>query len=275
MVVTLFILKRNPALFNKDCRRSKVWFDRIKILKVIIYKVLEDLGTVVALPCRFFFHKPKTIFFFGKRNRKHCQISSRGKRMAEAKLQKENLCHFGRKMQLLFVFQLLSLLLAVAGKPDTTADSSKVYDPNYGHFDTEVDKCTTIIVGAKAGVDGPITSHTADCADCDFRLGKVFALYHIFVLSIVTCLSIAEVLMLCCGHTALYIVGSCSRLARRFSAPSVHLPRSLPECSKPQPRVHLESFQPAGHPGATDCVGHREYHCRLHPTGKVVFHAWE
>lgn len=35
------------------------------------------------------------------------------------------------------------------------------------------DRCTSIIAGAKAGVDGPMTTHTNDCADCDFRLAKV------------------------------------------------------------------------------------------------------
>ncbi|KAJ1424538.1 hypothetical protein B484DRAFT_398269 [Ochromonadaceae sp. CCMP2298] len=37
----------------------------------------------------------------------------------------------------------------------------------------EVDKCTTIIVGPKAGLEGPMTTHTADCSDCDFRVNKV------------------------------------------------------------------------------------------------------
>jgi hypothetical protein len=35
------------------------------------------------------------------------------------------------------------------------------------------DRCTTMIVGAKAGADGPMTTHTADCANCDFRVNKV------------------------------------------------------------------------------------------------------
>lgn len=35
------------------------------------------------------------------------------------------------------------------------------------------DRCTTIIVGPGAGVDGVMTTHTADCADCDFRMNKV------------------------------------------------------------------------------------------------------
>mmetsp|Transcript_4731 Transcript_4731/g.6492 ORF Transcript_4731/g.6492 Transcript_4731/m.6492 type:complete len:670 (+) Transcript_4731:1-2010(+) len=40
----------------------------------------------------------------------------------------------------------------------------------------EVDRCTTIVVGAKAGSDGPMCTHTADCLDCDFRLSKVPAM---------------------------------------------------------------------------------------------------
>ena len=37
----------------------------------------------------------------------------------------------------------------------------------------EIDKCTTIIVGKTAGTEGPMTTHTADCSDCDFRVSKV------------------------------------------------------------------------------------------------------
>jgi len=36
-----------------------------------------------------------------------------------------------------------------------------------------VDRCTTIALGAKAAVGGPIATHTADCSDCDFRISKV------------------------------------------------------------------------------------------------------
>ena len=39
--------------------------------------------------------------------------------------------------------------------------------------DYEADRCTSIIVGAKAGIEGPMTTHTADCLNCNFRLGKV------------------------------------------------------------------------------------------------------
>jgi hypothetical protein len=37
----------------------------------------------------------------------------------------------------------------------------------------ETDRCTSIIVGPKAGVEGAMTTHTADCLNCDFRVGKV------------------------------------------------------------------------------------------------------
>ena len=53
--------------------------------------------------------------------------------------------------------------------------------------DYENDKCTTIVVGPKAGAQGTMTTHTADCADCDFRLGKVglnfFLLRYIYGIS--------------------------------------------------------------------------------------------
>lgn len=41
----------------------------------------------------------------------------------------------------------------------------------------EIDQCTTIVVGPKAGVEGPMCTHTADCLNCDFRLSKVPSRY--------------------------------------------------------------------------------------------------
>lgn len=36
------------------------------------------------------------------------------------------------------------------------------------------DKCTTILVGIKASLNGgPMTTHTSDCGDCDWRVNKV------------------------------------------------------------------------------------------------------
>ncbi|CAK4069974.1 unnamed protein product [Aphanomyces euteiches] len=43
----------------------------------------------------------------------------------------------------------------------------------------ESDRCTVILVGAKASTSGsPMTTHTADCTTCDFRLVKVPQLQH-------------------------------------------------------------------------------------------------
>lgn len=42
----------------------------------------------------------------------------------------------------------------------------------------ESDRCTTIIMGKDAGIQGPMTTHTADCADCDFRLSRTPAKHH-------------------------------------------------------------------------------------------------
>ncbi|RLN54866.1 hypothetical protein BBJ29_002465 [Phytophthora kernoviae] len=41
------------------------------------------------------------------------------------------------------------------------------------------DRCTAIIVGAKASTTGtPMTTHTNDCSSCDFRIAKVPAMTH-------------------------------------------------------------------------------------------------
>ena len=40
------------------------------------------------------------------------------------------------------------------------------------------DRCTTIVMGKIAGVGGPMTTHTADCSECDFRINKVPARDH-------------------------------------------------------------------------------------------------
>lgn len=45
-------------------------------------------------------------------------------------------------------------------------------------YAAEVDRCTSIVVGPAAGVEGPMNTHTADCANCDFRINKVPAMDH-------------------------------------------------------------------------------------------------
>lgn len=46
------------------------------------------------------------------------------------------------------------------------------------------DRCTTIVVGGKAGVDGPMTTHTSDCSNCDFRLDLLDRFISIWLYSI-------------------------------------------------------------------------------------------
>jgi hypothetical protein len=67
---------------------------------------------------------------------------------------------------------LLLTIVALANLVDVSSEISFA----------EIDKCTTIIVGKTAGSEGPMTTHTADCSDCDFRLAKVKReLIHHFV----------------------------------------------------------------------------------------------
>lgn len=60
---------------------------------------------------------------------------------------------------------LSSLLLAVA--------SASLRAPPQRALEAETDRCTTMAVGAGAGSQGPMATHTSDCLDCDFRVNKV------------------------------------------------------------------------------------------------------
>lgn len=75
----------------------------------------------------------------------------------------------------------LSLLIAFSGvasvygsvvAADGASSASAAVDDSV-LMNTETDRCTTIVVGPKAGIEGAMTTHTADCANCDFRIGKV------------------------------------------------------------------------------------------------------
>lgn len=69
-------------------------------------------------------------------------------------------------------------LLLLVGSYLAAASASMVISAEQ-KLDTTVyttDKCTSIIVAKGAGVEGPMTTHTADCADCDFRINKVPAM---------------------------------------------------------------------------------------------------
>lgn len=51
--------------------------------------------------------------------------------------------------------------------------SKAAFNPDMEKPVTAQDRCTTIVVGAKAGSTGPMNTQTADCSDCDFRISKV------------------------------------------------------------------------------------------------------
>ena len=61
---------------------------------------------------------------------------------------------------------MIKLFLALTGAATAAITASE-------YSFAEVDKCTAIIVGKSAGTEGPMTTHTADCSDCDFRIAKV------------------------------------------------------------------------------------------------------
>ena len=61
---------------------------------------------------------------------------------------------------------MIKLFLALTG-----ATAAVIAASDYSF--AEIDKCTAIIVGKSAGTEGPMTTHTADCSDCDFRIAKV------------------------------------------------------------------------------------------------------
>lgn len=71
---------------------------------------------------------------------------------------------------------LASVLATVYGSSDETTSnlrSLSTAEEDMIMTSAETDRCTTIIVGPKAGVEGSMTTHTADCLNCDFRVGKV------------------------------------------------------------------------------------------------------
>lgn len=92
----------------------------------------------------------------------------------------------GRGHSELITMKLIVSLLAVLCTSAVAVSNAEVQSGNLRKLEGKVvpgsaissnnleeDKCTTIAVGPKAGIDGPMTTHTADCADCDFRISKV------------------------------------------------------------------------------------------------------
>ena len=69
---------------------------------------------------------------------------------------------------------LLLLLGCSLVTASTPASSTGGYEENRANLEAYApDKCTSIIVSKGAGKEGPMTTHTADCAECDFRINKV------------------------------------------------------------------------------------------------------
>jgi hypothetical protein len=66
----------------------------------------------------------------------------------------------------LFKIMIYFVLASVFGLAHSLSDNVELVNFNN-------DKCTTIVVGGTAGINGPMNTHTSDCADCDFRINKV------------------------------------------------------------------------------------------------------
>ena len=83
---------------------------------------------------------------------------------------------FGERLKMM-KFALVVLLVAFAVIEANGGKAKMIKDYE---LDTMVaaDKCTTMITGKTAGKHGPMTTHTADCADCDFRMNRMPAMDH-------------------------------------------------------------------------------------------------
>lgn len=65
------------------------------------------------------------------------------------------------------VIVFVAIQLAVGARIKSSSSDETIL------VNAEIDRCTSIAVGPEAGVDGPMNTHTADCANCDFRINKV------------------------------------------------------------------------------------------------------
>lgn len=48
-----------------------------------------------------------------------------------------------------------------------------IHSIDLNNYEIAQDRCTAIATGKLAGLDGPMTTHNADCSNCDFRINKV------------------------------------------------------------------------------------------------------
>lgn len=68
---------------------------------------------------------------------------------------------------------LAATFMQVNGSVVGTTSSVISKEEELKFFSSDIDRCTTIVVGAKASLSGPMNTHTADCSDCDFRLNII------------------------------------------------------------------------------------------------------
>ncbi len=72
--------------------------------------------------------------------------------------------------EMMIVIVLVALLVVIGS---TIAVSVISDNEELKYYSSDIDRCTTIVVGAKASLSGPMNTHTADCSDCDFRLNYI------------------------------------------------------------------------------------------------------
>eukprot|EP01041_Mallomonas_annulata_P001289 gene1289-2493_t len=70
-------------------------------------------------------------------------------------------------------FHLVQVVIIILTITVVSVHGHGLKQSNADYLFKEIDRCTTIAVGGKAGVNGPMVTHTADCSDCDFRVNKV------------------------------------------------------------------------------------------------------
>ena len=125
----------------------------------------------------------------------------------------------------------------------------------------ETDKCTAIIVGKSAGTEGPMTTHTADCSDCDFRIAKVVSIC--FLDHIMQLFTFHH----CINLFLRYYPGSGNELGPGKSTPPLLVQRKLSFHCDNTSRIYLASQQLGGNSGTACGLGTRIYDHGLYSSG--------
>ena len=71
------------------------------------------------------------------------------------------------------LISVLCILIVSAFTVKSAIHNTKSSGGDKIYYNSDADKCTTIVVAQKASVGGPMVTHTNDCLDCDFRISKV------------------------------------------------------------------------------------------------------